>query len=96
MSAARTWGVEVAVVVRTFLAKSMGLRRVRNHGKPWPVWGAVPYTRCQGVIQRWSIAHTVSCDIMVSVGESHPDAVDLDLLRWLERGGVGGRYSCTV
>jgi hypothetical protein len=38
------------------------------------------------------IIHT-SCDMMVGVGESHPDPADLGLLRWLGIGGVGGRYS---
>jgi len=96
VSAVRTSGVEVAVAVPTSLAISMELHHVRNHGRPWQVWGEVPYARCQGAIQIWSTIHTVSCDIIVSVGESHPDSVDLDLLRWLARGGVGGRYSCTV
>lgn len=34
-----------------------------------------------------------SCDMIVVVGESHPDPADLGLLRWLGIGGVGGRYS---
>jgi len=93
--AVRTWEAVAEAEAQTFLARSMGPCRAQNHVRPQVMWSVVPCARRQAVIQRWSTIHTVSCDMMVSVGESH-DSVDLDRLCWLDKGGVGGRYSCRV
>jgi hypothetical protein len=59
-------------------------------------WGALRQLSTRSTYSKERhIIHT-SCDIIVGVGESHPDPADLGRLRWLGIGGVGGRYSYRV